>query len=139
MEKIIFNLEQLTKVDQATYEKMSPAEKASFEKIWIQIEEAKRKLQQQKNASKERAAREKKILAEKERKERAHRLIERGAILEAYIDNPLDFTNDEIKEIVMRTMRETSVMAFIEQIRSKRTTDTGTFMENNENGESQML
>ena len=135
MEKIIFDLDQLNKVDQAAYEKMSSAEKASFEKIWIQIEEAKRKLQQQKNASKERAVREKKILAEKERKERNHRLIERGAILEAYIDNPLDFSNEEIKEIVIMAMQETSVKAFVEQIRARRTIDTEIFTEKNENAE----
>ena len=136
MDKITFNIELLNKSDLSTYEKMSPTEKTSFEKIWVQIEEAKVKLQQQKNASMERAAREKKLLAEKERKERNHRLIERGAILEAYIDNPLDFSNDEIKEIVMMAVQETSVKAFIEQVRARRTTDIGNFTEMTENREA---
>ena len=135
MDKITFNREELNKLDRIAYDKMSPTEKVSFERTWIQIEEAKLKLQQQKNASKERAAREKKLLAEKERKERNHRLIERGAILEAYLDNPLDFSNEEIKEIVIMAMQETSVKAFVEQVRARRTIDTEIFTEKNENAE----
>ena len=139
MDRVIFDLKQLNKLDRLAYEKMSPTEKASFEKIWMQIEEAKLKLQQQKNVSKERAAREKKILAERERKERTHRLIERGAILEAYIDDPLDFSSEEIKEIVMMAMQETSVKAFIGQVRARRTTNTEIYTEKNEREDNPML
>lgn len=124
MEKIVFDLEKLNKADQKLYGMMSDSEKISFERNWIQTEELKVKRAQLINSSKERVAREQKILADKERKERAHRLCERGAILEAYIENPLDFTNDEVKEIVIRAMKDQAIKSFIDSIRKRKVTAT---------------
>ena len=114
-----FDIEKLNKKDRKAYEEMNDSEKVKFEKAWIQMESQKLRLFQYMNASKERNNREKKVQAEKERKERTHRLIERGAILEAYIKDPMDFTNDEIKQIVSRVMHAESVVEYIEKIREK--------------------
>ena len=119
MEKIVFDYSKLKKTDKKIYDAMNDSEKEKYESTWIQIETLKVKQNQQKNASKERAAREKKALAEKERKERNHRLIERGAILESFIDNPTDFTNEEIKEMMEKTMTTDFMKRFIEEIRSR--------------------
>lgn len=119
MEKIVFDYSKLNKTDKKIYDAMNDSEKEKYESTWIQIETLKVKQNQQKNASKERAAREKKALAEKERKERNHRLIERGAILESFIDNPTDFTNEEIKEMMEKTMTTDFMKRFIEEIRSR--------------------
>ena len=116
---IIFDIGRLNKKDQTVYEAMTDAEKASFEKTWILLEEQKLRLSQKKNAAKERASREKKALAVKERKERTHRLIDRGAILEANIKDPIDFSNDEIKEIVEHTMQTQFMRGFIEEVRNR--------------------
>lgn len=119
MKNIMFDVNKLNKSDRKVYDAMSDSEKKSFEVTWILIEEQKMKLIQKKNASKERLAREKKTLAEKERKERNHRLIERGAILEANIKNPLDFSNEEIKEIVEKTFQSDYMRKYIEKVRSR--------------------
>ena len=119
MEKIVFDYSKLNKTDKKIYDAMNDSEKEKYESTWIQIETLKVKQNQQKNASKERAAREKKALAEKERKERNHRLIERGAILESFIANPTDFTNEEIKEMMEKTMTTDFMKRFIEEIRSR--------------------
>ena len=116
---IIFDIEKLNKKDRAVYNAMTDAEKTSFEKTWTLLEEQKLRLTQKMNASRERAAREKKTLAVKERKERAHRLIERGAILEANIKEPLDFSNDEIKEIIEKTFQSDYMKKFIEGVRAR--------------------
>ena len=108
---------------------MNDSEKEKYESTWIQIETLKVKQNQQKNASKERAAREKKALAEKERKERNHRLIERGAILESFIENPTDFTNEEIKEMMEKTMTTSFMKNFIEEIRNRHNTTSTTLEE----------
>ena len=41
------------------------------------------------------------------RKKRTHRLIERGAILESFIDRASEKNNEEIKEILQRAFRKT--------------------------------
>ncbi len=56
----------------------------------------KKKSKQLKNKHKQLIQREK----QKERKARTRRLIERGAILESYFDNPKLISNDEIKDIL---------------------------------------
>lgn len=99
-----FDVEQLNKSEQKIYSVMTDSEKQNFERTWVQLELCKLKLTQQKNASRVRAAREKKFLVEKERKVRTHRLIERGAILESLIENPLDFTNDELKILLEKIL-----------------------------------
>lgn len=40
-----------------------------------------------------------------ERKKRNHRLIERGAILESFIERASEKSNEEIKDILQRTFR----------------------------------
>lgn len=117
--EIVFDIEKIPKKDRAIYEAMTEAEKASYEKTWTLLEEQKMRLLQKKNAAKERATREKKAIAIKERKERAHRLIERGAILEANIKDPLDFNNNEIKEIVEHTMQSHFIKSYIEEVRAR--------------------
>lgn len=119
MEKIVFDISKLNKSDRKAYDAMSESEKKSFESTWIKIEELKVKQIQNKNASRERAAREKKALVEKERKERNHRLIERGAILESIIKDPLDFSNEEIKEIVEKALKTDTIQSYITEIRAR--------------------
>lgn len=123
MEKITFDYAKLNKTDKSIYESMTKAEKERYEATWTQIESLKRKQLQQINASKERAIREKKALADRERKERTHRLIERGAILESLIDSPTDFTNEDIKEIIEKAMTTDFIKQYIENIRMKKTND----------------
>ncbi len=115
-----FDINKLNKKDRAVYEVMTEAEKAKFEHTWVQLESQKLRLLQYKRASKERNNREKKLLAEKERKERTHRLIERGAILEYYINDPEDFSNDEIQTIVQNVMTQETVINYIEKIRARK-------------------
>jgi len=117
METPRFNFEQLNKSEQKIYLAMTDSEKQNFERTWVQLEMCKLKLTQQKNASQMRTAREKKALAEKERKERTHRLIERGAILESLIENPLDFSNEEIKVLLEKILSSETVRWQIEQMR----------------------
>ena len=114
-----FDKEKLNKKDRMAYEAMNNTEKEKFEKTWVQLETQKLRLLQYMRASKERFNREKKALAEKERKERTHRLIERGAILEAYIHGSEDFSNEDIKDIVSRVMQAPSVIEYIEKTRKK--------------------
>jgi len=113
-----FDFSKLNKSEQKVYVAMNDSEKVNYERTWIQLETCKQKLNQQKNASQLRAAREKKSLAEKERKERNHRLIERGAILESLIESPLDFNNEEIKTMLGNILSSDSARLQIEQIRA---------------------
>ena len=113
-----FDVMKLSKKDRATYEVMTDPEKERFAKTWLQMENQKLRLCQYMRATKERNNREKKVFAEKERKERTHRLIERGAILESNIKDPLDFTSEQIGTIVSAVMRSPNVAAFIEDIRN---------------------
>ena len=117
MTEIKFDYSKLNRNDKRYYDSMTDSEKQNFERIWTNIETQKARLVQQKNASRERANREQKVLAEKERKERNHRLIERGAILEAYIRNPMDFSNEQIKIIVEKIFSSEYAMQYIEGIR----------------------
>ena len=117
--KVEFDFAKLTKADQKSYLLMTGYEKNQFEKTWSQIETQKLRLAQQKQAAKEREAREKTCLAERERKTRTRRLIQRGAILESYIRNPMDFSNDEIKEIVAKTMNTDYMRSYVEKVRAR--------------------
>ena len=66
-----------------------------------ELEKYEKKLVQLKNQ-------EKKIRKQaslEERKKRNHRLIERGAILESFIEGASEKTNGEIKDILQRTCR----------------------------------
>lgn len=112
-----FDFTQLNKAEQRVYLAMNESEKQNYEKTWTQLEACKRKLVQQKNASQLRTAREHKTLAEKERKARAHRLIERGAILESLINNPLDFSNEEVKALLEKILSSDDAKEQMEQVR----------------------
>ena len=120
MENPKFDVEQLNKSEQKIYSAMTESEKQCFEKTWVQLELCKIKLTKQKNASQVRAAREKKSLAEKERKARTHRLIERGAILESLIGNSIDFTNDEIKALLEMIFSSDEAKLQLEQWRHRK-------------------
>lgn len=111
---IIFDSEKLNKADRKIYEAMTDTEKANFERIWIMLETQKSKLEQQKNHSRLRAQREKKVLAEKERKARTHRLIERGAILESLIPDPEAFTNDEIMNLLRLSLNTEAARNYLQ-------------------------
>ena len=104
MEQIKFDYEKLNKDDKKIYDAMTDSEKAQFEKTWIMIETQKARLLQQKNKSKERNRREQKILSDKLRKERTHRLIERGAILESFLRDPEKMSNEQIKSLLERKL-----------------------------------
>lgn len=121
-----FEIEKLNKKDRAVYEKMNDSEKEKFEKLWEQRENLNLKLQQTQHASTERNAREKKIQADRERRERNHRLIERGALLESFIKDSTDFSNEELKDILGRAMNQYMV-SYIEQVRYKHQEDNNTF------------
>lgn len=117
MTTVEFDFEKLNKKEQAIYRQMNDSEKADYVRIWIQIETQKLRLEQCRNRSKVRNQKEKKILAEKDRRERTHRLIERGAILESYIDDPTDFTNEQIKSIVSAALNTDHMKSFIAYLR----------------------
>ncbi len=117
MTTIEFDFNKLNKKEQTIYSQMNGAEKADYERIWVQIETQKLRLEQCRNRSKVRNQKEKKILAEKDRRERTHRLIERGAILESYIDDPTDFTNEQIKSIVSAALNTDHMKSFIAYLR----------------------
>ena len=117
MTTVEFDFEKLNKKEQAIYRQMNDSEKADYVRIWIQIETQKLRLEQCRNRSKVRNQKEKKILAEKDRRERTHRLIERGAILESYIDDPTDFTNEKIKSIVSAALNTDHMKSFIAYLR----------------------
>ena len=108
MEGIRFDVEQLNVRDREVYDAMNEQEKLDYQKIWSQIEEQKRKLRQLSNASKSRIRREFYSNSRKERKERAHRLIERGAILESYIDGAASMKNEDVKKLLQKAL--TNVM-----------------------------
>ena len=59
-------------------------------------ENIQRKIEQLKNQKKEVLAKER----AQARKERTRRLIQRGAILEQYLDNAEDLTNEDVESIV---------------------------------------
>ena len=113
MEAIRFDAEQLTSRDRKVYDAMNEHEQQVFQRIWIQIEEQKRKLKQLSNASKSRIRREFYSNSKRERKERAHRLIERGAMMEAYIDGLSSMNNDEVKEVVQTAASSDLVQAAV--------------------------
>lgn len=77
--------------------------KAELQKIQLEIEskqaekeEYEKKLVQLKNREKKL----RRITSNQERKQRTHRLIERGAMLESFIDGASEKTNDEIMAIL---------------------------------------
>lgn len=76
--------------------------KAEIESKQEEKEKYENKLAQLRNREKEL----KKMASLKERKKRNHRLIERGAILESFIEGANDKTNEEIKDILQKAFRK---------------------------------
>ena len=56
---------------------------------------------------------------EQERKARTHRLIERGAFLESLIDGAENFTMEQIKELLKRTVGSTYGAKIITEIKAR--------------------
>ena len=119
MNAIIFEKEKLNKKDRRIYDAMTDSEKAVFERTWISIETQKQRLTQCKNSSRERNLREKRVMAERERKERTHRLIEYGAILEANFPDHNYFDNKEISQILRYVFTKDDVSTYIEDLKNK--------------------
>ncbi len=76
--------------------------KAEIESKQEEKEKYEKKLVQLRNREKEL----KKMASLKERKKRNHRLIERGAILESFIEGASEKTNEEIKSILQEVFQK---------------------------------
>lgn len=76
--------------------------KAEIESKQEQKETYEKKLAQLKNQEKKL----KRMASLKERKKRSHRLIERGVILESFIEGASDKTNEEIKDILQNVFQK---------------------------------
>lgn len=77
-------------------------------------EDIQREIDQLKNRKKEVLAQEK----TRARKLRTKRLIERGAILEQYIEDAEHYTNDEVQEIVKYALNTPYVREYIRKLRA---------------------
>ncbi len=122
MNAIVFDREKLNKNDRRIYDAMTDSEKTVFERTWVSIETQKQRLAQCKNSSKERNIREKRVMAERERKERTHRLIEYGAILESTLTDHRYFDNKEISKILRYAFSCDEVSTYIEDLKNKYST-----------------
>jgi len=76
--------------------------KAEIESKQEEKEKYEKKLFQLQNREKEL----RKMASLKERKKRNHRLIERGAILESFIDGASEKSNEEIKEVLQKVFQK---------------------------------
>lgn len=112
---ISFSVDKLNKTELKAYEAMTPYEQASYAKTWTLLEEQKARLQQKVNASKERNAREKKQLMDRARKERTHRLIERGALVESFIPDPGSLSNEAFKDMLIEVFDASSTKYILQQ------------------------
>ncbi len=120
MEGITFSIDYLTARDRKVYESMNDQEQQDFQKLWIQIEEHKRKLKQLSNSSKLRIHRETYATSKKERKERAHRLIGHGALMEAYIDGLSRMKPEDVEKIVQTAASCDQVQTAIQNIQKRK-------------------
>lgn len=120
MNEVTFDIEQLSAKERKLYDAMNAQEKQSYQKLWIRIQEYRRRLKQLSNASKSRIHREEYTNSRKERKERAHRLIERGAIMEAYFDGLSKMTNDEVEEVAKTAASSDMVQSVVQGIQSRK-------------------
>ena len=77
--------------------------KSEIETKQAELEKYEKKIVQLKNREKQ----IKKMASIEGRKKRTHRLIERGAILESFIEEAGEKSNEEIKEILQRAFRKT--------------------------------
>lgn len=67
--------------------------------------------------------RKKKLLSQKkdeERRARTHRLIERGAILESLLEEPEQYTNEQIKYVLEAVFRTTQMQEFLRKMEAQR-------------------
>lgn len=119
MDGIVFDVDQLSVRDRKLYDAMNKQEQQDYRKIWSQIEEQKRKLRQLSNASKSRIRREFYSNSKKERKERTHRLIERGAILESYIEGASHMNNDDVKKLLQKAISNVMLQETLHEIESQ--------------------
>lgn len=76
--------------------------KAEIESKEEEKEKYKKKISQLKNQEKKL----KRMASIEERKKQNHRLIERGAILESFIEGASDKTNEEIKNILQKVFQK---------------------------------
>jgi hypothetical protein len=60
---------------------------------------------------------------EQDRKDRTHRLIERGAILESLIDEPETFTNEQIKTFLEKTIQTMFAAKILTQFKGNNTAE----------------
>ena len=70
--------------------------------------------------------RRRKLLNQKkdeERKARTHRLIERGAILESLLEEPEQYTNEQIKHVLETVLRTPQAQEFLRRIKAQREGD----------------
>jgi len=114
-----FDISKLNQTDRKIYEAMTEYEKQQFQHTWCLIESQKQRLIQQKNASKERNQRTQKVLAERARKERTHRLIERGALLESMIEDPDQYSNEQIKDFLIKTITTGYALSILSNMRAE--------------------
>jgi hypothetical protein len=82
-------------------------------------------MEQIKNSSRLRNKRVQKTLNERNRKERTRRLIERGAILEQYLEHAEEITNDGISEILKILLTTDWAKGVINEHRERKSVDTG--------------
>ena len=115
MADILFNPEKLNKEDRKIFDMMTEFEKQNFERTWLMIETQKEKLRQQKTKSKERNRREQKENAIRQRRERTHRLIERGALLESFIDSAEECSNEVIKNLLIELFNTSEAEAILKK------------------------
>lgn len=92
---IIFDYGKLTDRERKLYDKLSEAQRKTFEKNWINVEKQKQKT----NQAKARLQKMAKAQSEKERKARTHHLIEVGAAVEEFIEiTDIDGFREYIKQ-----------------------------------------
>lgn len=115
MADILFNPEKLNKEDRKIFDMMTEFEKQNFERTWLMIETQKEKLRQQKTKSKERNRREQKENAIRQRRERTHRLIERGALIESFIDGAEECSNEVIKNLLIELFNTSEAEAILKK------------------------
>ena len=93
-----------------------------------QIEAMQEDIRQRENRLKELIQKKK----EQDRKDRTHRLIERGAILESLIDEPETFTNEQIKTFLEKTIQTAFANKILTQFKGNNTAELP--LQQSENG-----
>ena len=89
---------------------------ATAEKLMEQVEAAQAEIRQKENLLRE-LKQKQKVQADKER---THRLIERGAILESLIENAVTYTNEQIKSFLEKTVTTEYARKILTQLKVQR-------------------